>query len=77
MESHALLLYIRMGVCKLCYAFHNSPRPRCSVLELAFSTTEMRSFSKANGRLSAPGTQVYSIYYLYILQQATAVITKL
>ena len=44
---------IRMGVCKLCYAFRNSPRPRCSVLELAFSTAEIRSFSKANGRLSA------------------------
>ena len=52
MGSHALLLYVRMGVCKLCYAFHNSPRPRCSVLELAFSTAEI-SFSKANGRLSA------------------------
>ena len=35
-----------------CYAFRNSPRPRCSVLELAFSTAEI-SFSKANGRLSA------------------------
>ena len=53
MWSHALLLYIRMGVCKLCYAFRNSPRLRCSVLELAFSTAEIRSFSKANGKLSA------------------------
>ena len=42
-----------MGVCKLCYAFRNSPRPRCSILELAFSTAEIRSFSKANGRLNA------------------------
>ena len=42
-------LYIRMGLCKLCYAFHSS------VLELAFSTAEAEigSFSKANGRLSA------------------------
>ena len=37
----------------LCYAFRNSPWPRCSVLELAFSTAEIISFSKANGRLSA------------------------
>ena len=43
---------IRMGVCKLCYAFRNSPEPRCGVLEFAFSTVEIRSFSKANGRLS-------------------------
>ena len=42
----------RMGVCKLCYAFRNSPGPRCSILELAFSTAEIRSFSMANGRLS-------------------------
>ena len=47
MESHALLLYIRMGVCKLCYAFRNSPRTRCSVLELALSTAEIRNFLKA------------------------------
>ena len=43
-----LYLYnIRMGagVCNLCLAFRNSSRPRCSVLELAFS--------KAKGRLSA------------------------
>ena len=31
----------------------NSPEPRCSVLKLAFSTAEIRSFSKANARLSA------------------------
>ena len=55
MGSHALLLlpYIRMGVCNLCYAFRNSPRPRCSVLELAISMADMRSVSKANGRESA------------------------
>ena len=34
-------------------SFRNSPGPRCSVLELAFSKAEIRSFSKANGRLSA------------------------
>ena len=45
-------VYIRMGVCKLCYA-RNSPWPQCRVLELAFSTAKIRSFSKANGRLSA------------------------
>ena len=42
-----------LGVCNLCYAFCNSPRPQCSVLELAFSKAEIRSFSKANSRLSA------------------------
>ena len=59
MGSHTLLLlphiiytYISMGVCNLCYAFHNSPRPQCSVRELAFSKAEIISFSKANGRLS-------------------------
>ena len=53
MESHILLLFIRTGMCNLCYAFCNSPRPRCSVLELVFSKAEIRSFSKTNGRLSA------------------------
>ena len=52
MGSHAVAV-IRMGVCKLCYAFRNSPGPRCSVLELAFSTAEIISFLKANCRLSA------------------------
>ena len=55
MGPHVLLLYIRVGVCYLCYlcyAFCNSPWPRCSVLELAFSKTKIRSFSKANSRLS-------------------------
>ena len=42
-----------MGMCNLCYAFRNSPQPRCSVLELAFSKAEIRSFLKANVRLSA------------------------
>ena len=41
-----------MGVCNLCYAFRKS-RLQCSILELAFSKAEIRSFSKANGRLSA------------------------
>ena len=36
-----------------CYAFRNSPRPRCSILELAFSKAEIISFSKASGGLSA------------------------
>ena len=52
MGSHALLLYV-WAKCKLCNAFRNSPGPRCSVLELAFSTAEIRNVSKANGRLSA------------------------
>ena len=66
MGSHVLLLYIRMGVCKLCYAFRNSPRPRCSVLELAFSTAEIRSFSKANSRLSATwNTSLLDILLVY------------
>ena len=30
-----------MGVCKLHYAYCNNPQPRCSVLELAFSTAEI------------------------------------
>ena len=67
MGSHALLLYIRMGVCKLCYAFHNSPRPRCSVLELAFSNAEIRSFLKANGRLSATwNTSLLNLLLVYM-----------
>ena len=53
MGSHVLYAVIRMGVCKLCYAFRNSPRPQCSVLELAFSMAKITSFSKASGRLSA------------------------
>ena len=54
MGSHVLLLllYICMGMCKLCYFFRNSPWPRCSVIELAFSTAKIRSFSKANRRIS-------------------------
>ena len=55
--SRAVAVYmcirIRMGMCKLCYAFRNSPRTRCSVLELAFSMAEIRNFSKGNCRLSA------------------------
>ena len=55
MGSHVLLLLpyipIHMGMCNLCYG--NSPWPRCSVPELAFSKAEIRSFSKANGRLSS------------------------
>ena len=66
MGSHVLLLYICMGVCKLCYAFRNSPGPRCSVLELAFSTAEIRSFLKANGRLSTTwNTSVLDILLVY------------
>ena len=49
----AIYIYIRMGMCNLCYAFRNSPRPQCSVLELGFSKAEIKSFSKANGRLIA------------------------
>ena len=48
-----LLLYMLMGMCNLCYAFRNSPQPRCSILELAFSKAEIRSLLKVNGRLSA------------------------
>ena len=50
--THAVAVAVRMGVCNMCYAFRNNPRPRCSVLELAFSKDEIRSFSKVNGRLS-------------------------
>ena len=69
MGSHALLLllYIRMAVCKLCYAFRNSPWPRCSILELAFSTNEIRSFSKDNGRLSATwNTSLLDLLLVYM-----------
>ena len=34
-----------MGMCKLRYAYRNSPRPRCSVLELAFSTADISIFT--------------------------------
>ena len=37
----------------MCYAFRNSLRPRCSVLDLVFSKAEIRSFLKADGGLSA------------------------
>ena len=57
MGSHVLLLllYIRTYGCvrNLCYAFRNSPRQQSSILELAFSKTKIRRFSKASGRLSA------------------------
>ena len=66
MGSHALLLYIRMGVCKLCCDFRNSPWPRCSVLELAFSKAEIRSFSKANSKLSATcNTSLLDLLLIY------------
>ena len=64
-------LYIRMGLCKLCYAF------RSSVLELAFSTAEAEigSFSKAKRYLEHESTR-FTISII-IGQQATAVIAKL
>ena len=51
--SAFVVLYMRTGVCNLCYAFRNSSWPRYSGLEHAFSKAKVRSFSKANGRLSA------------------------
>ena len=67
-----------MGIGKLCYAIRNSPQPRCSVLELAFSTAEIRSFSKANSRLSATwNMSLLDLLLVYIGKQATAVIVKL
>ena len=69
MGSHMLLLlfYIRMGVCNLCYAFHNSPWPCCSILELnCFSKVEIRSFSKASDRLSSTwNTSLLNLLLVY------------
>ena len=42
-----------MGVCNLCYTFCNCLQPQCSIIELAFSKAEIRSFSKVNGMLNA------------------------
>ena len=52
MWAHMCCCCCCFGVCKLCYAFRNSPRLRCSTLELAFSTAKIISFSKVNGKLS-------------------------
>ena len=70
-----------MGVCNLCYAFCNSPRPRCGVLELAFSNlkAEIRRFSKANGRVNATCniSLLDLLLILYIRGEAAAVFAKL
>ena len=43
MGSHAHVA-VAVWACELRYAYRNSPRPRCSVLELAFSTAEIFYF---------------------------------
>ena len=63
-------IYVHMGVCNLCYAFCNSPRPQCSVLKLSFSKAEIRSFLKANGRLSA--TWKKSIFDLLLVYRVAS-----
>ena len=67
----AVAVYIRMGVCNLCYAFCNSPWPQCSIRELVFSEAEIRSFSKAKSRLSATwSTSLLHLVLVYIYRVA-------
>ena len=63
-----------MGVYNLCYAFRNSPQPRCSVPELAFSKAEIRSFLEPNGRLSATwNTSLLDLLLLYMVANYSSI----
>ena len=82
MGSHTLLLLLyilRMGMCNLCYAFRNRPQPRCTVLELAFSKADIRSFSKANnGRLSATwNTSLLNLLLVYRVASHSSICTTI
>ena len=70
-------IYLKMLRSKVMtsYAYRNSPQPRCSILELAFSPAEiLKLFKRLTVGSALPGIRVYS---MYIGQQATAVIANI
>ena len=65
-HTHCCCCCIYIWAHVTCYAFRNSPWPRCNVLELGFSKAGIRSFSKANGRLSTTwNTSLLNLLLVY------------
>ena len=55
-----------MGVCNLCYAFRDGPGHDAAFLNLLFQKPRLRSFLKANDRLSAiSNTNLLNLLLVY------------